>query len=133
MEKNLLLIPTIRSLYNQVGESIMRQQISKRKQKNMDNIHPRNNESAKESDKNLSKLENFFDNVTADKAAHKAPDSISLLYEQIISNLQSETLLLWSPRISTSMENFVFEEPTHWLFTSPTNQAWQQWFFLFRQ
>ena len=94
MEKNLLLIPTIRSLYNQVGESIMRQQISKRKQKNMDNIHPGNNESAKESDKNLSKLENFFDNVTADKAAHKAPDSISLLYEQIISNLQSETLLL---------------------------------------
>ena len=84
----------MRPPYNQVGESIMRQQISKRKQKRMDNIHPGNNESAKESDKILSKLQNFFDNVTADKAAHQAPDSIFLLYERIISNLQSETLLL---------------------------------------
>ena len=56
----------------------------------MDNIHAGNNES----DKTLSDLEQFFDNVTVDKAAHKAPCSMSLLYEQMISNLQSETLFL---------------------------------------
>ena len=50
----------------------------------MDNIRPGNNESAKESDKSLSDLEQFFDSVTVDKAAHKAPDIMSLLYEQII-------------------------------------------------
>ena len=36
----------------------------------------------------------FFDNVTGDKAAPKALDSMSLLYERMISNLQSETLFL---------------------------------------
>ena len=61
---------------------------------NMDNIHPGNNEFAKESDKSLSDLEQFFDNVTVDKAAHKATDSMSLLYERMISNLQSEALFL---------------------------------------
>ena len=35
----------------------------------------------KESDKRLNDLGQFFDNVTVDKAAHKAPDSMSLLYE----------------------------------------------------
>ena len=61
---------------------------------NMDNIHPGNDVSTKESDKSLSDLEQFFDNVTVDKAAHKAPDSMSLLYERMISNLQSETLFV---------------------------------------
>ena len=75
---------------------------------NMDNIHPGNDVSTKESDKSLSDLKQFFDNVTVDKAAHKAPDSMSLLYERMISNLQSETdvqgyLLQW--------RNFIFEEP----------------------
>ena len=73
----------------------------------MDNTQPESNKSAKKSDKSLSDLEPFFDNVTVDKAAHEAPDSISLLYERMISNLQSETLLLkehLSLKISTSME-----------------------------
>ena len=39
----------------------------------MDNIHPENNKSAKESSKRLSNLEQFFDSVTIDKAADKAP------------------------------------------------------------
>ena len=60
----------------------------------MDNIHPGNNESAEGSDKILSELEQFIDNFTIDKAAHKAPDSMSLLYERMISNLQSENLFL---------------------------------------
>ena len=60
----------------------------------MDNIHPGNNESGKESDKSLSDLEQFFHNVTVDKAAHGASGSMSLLCEQMISNLQSETLFL---------------------------------------
>ena len=47
---------------------------------NMDNIHPGNDVSTKESDKRLNDLGQFFDNVTVDKAAHKAPDSMSLLY-----------------------------------------------------
>ena len=32
----------------------------------------------------------FFDYFTIDKAAHKAPGSMPLLYERMISNLQSE-------------------------------------------
>ena len=60
----------------------------------MYNIHPGSNESVKESDKSLSDLEQFFDNFTVGKAAHKAPGSISLLYERMISNLQFETLFL---------------------------------------
>ena len=60
----------------------------------MDNIHTGNNKSGKESDKSLSDLEQFFDNVTVDKAPHGASGSMSLLYEQMISNLQSETLFL---------------------------------------
>ena len=60
---------------------------------NMDNKPLGNNESAKESDKSLSDLEQFFDNVTVDKTGHK-PDSMSLLCEQIILNLQSETSFL---------------------------------------
>ena len=60
----------------------------------MDNIHPGNNESAEESDKILSELEQFIDNFTSNKAAHKAPDSMSVLYERMISNLQSENLFL---------------------------------------
>ena len=56
----------------------------------MDNIHAGNNES----DKTLSDLEQFFENITVDKAAHRAPGSMSLLYEQMTSNLQSETLFL---------------------------------------
>ena len=39
----------------------------------MDNIHPENNKSAKESSKRLSNLEQFFDSVAIDKAADKAP------------------------------------------------------------
>ena len=39
----------------------------------MDNIHPGSNESTKESDKSLSDVEQFFDNVTVNKATHKAP------------------------------------------------------------
>ena len=76
----------------------MRQQITTPKQKyiiyTIYNIHPGNDVSTKESDKSLSDLEQLFDNVIVDKAAHKAPDSVSLLYERIISNLQSETLFL---------------------------------------
>ena len=60
---------------------------------NMDNKPLGNNESSKESDKSLSDLEQFFDNVTVDKTGHK-PDSMSLLCEQIILNLQSETSFL---------------------------------------
>ena len=60
----------------------------------MDNTHPGNNESAEGSDKILSELEQSIDNFTIDKAAHKAPDSMSLLYERMISNLQSENLFL---------------------------------------
>ena len=32
----------------------------------------------------LNYLEQYFDNVTVDKTVHKAPGSMSLLYEQII-------------------------------------------------
>ena len=46
---------------------------------NMDNIHPGSNESAKQPDEILSDLEQYFDNVTVDEAAHKAPDGISIL------------------------------------------------------
>ena len=57
----------------------------------MDNIHAGNNES----DKTLSDLEQFFDNVTINKTDHKVPhNSMSLLYEQMISNFQSKTLFL---------------------------------------
>ena len=42
----------------------------------------------------LNYLEQYFDNVTVDKTVHKAPGSISLLYEQMIGNFQSETLFL---------------------------------------
>ena len=44
---------------------------------NIDNIHPGNNKSAKESDKCLSDLEQFFDNAAIDKATQKVPDSMS--------------------------------------------------------
>lgn len=44
----------------------------------MNNIHPESNESAKESDKSSNSLEIFFDNVTVDRVAHKAPDNIFL-------------------------------------------------------
>ena len=74
---------------------------------NMDNIHPESNESAKQPDESLSDLEQYFDNVTVDEAAHKAPEGISILYERMISNLECKTLSLkehFSPRISTSME-----------------------------
>ena len=59
----------------------------------MDNKPLGNNESAKESDKSLSDLEQFFDNVTVDKTGHK-PDSMPLLCEQMILNLQSKTSFL---------------------------------------
>ena len=39
----------------------------------MNIIHPGNDVFTKQSDKSLSDLEQFFDNVTVDKAAHKAP------------------------------------------------------------
>ena len=42
----------------------------------------------------LGDLEQFFDNVTIYKAAHKTADSMSLSYEQMISNLESKTLFL---------------------------------------
>ena len=89
MTRNLCFL--LKSLMNSLV-FILRQQIATPKQKT-DNIHPGNDESAKESDKSLSDLEQFFDNVTLHKAAHKAPDSM-LLFEQMISNLQSETLFL---------------------------------------
>ena len=66
-----------------------------KKTENMNNIHPGNNDSAKEPNKSLSDLEQFFDNVTINKTDHKVPhNSMSLLYEQMISNFQSKTLFL---------------------------------------
>ena len=44
---------------------------------NIDNIHPGNNKSAKESGKCLSDLEQFFDSAAIDKATQKVPDSMS--------------------------------------------------------
>ena len=48
---------------------------------------------------------NFFDIVTVDKVAHKAPDSTSLLHERMISNLQSGTLF---PRKQSQSNDIYF-------------------------
>ena len=48
---------------------------------------------------------NFFDIVTVDKVAHKAPDSTSLLHERMISNLQSGTLF---PRKQSQFKDIYF-------------------------
>ena len=99
----------LKSLMNSVV-FILRQQITTRKQKTwtiytLEIMNLLNNPMNV-----LGDLEQFFDNVTIYKAAHKAADSMSLSYEQMISNLQSKTLFLkrnsWIPRISPLMEKF---------------------------
>ena len=46
----------------------------------MNNMHPGNNDSAKESNKNLSDLEQFFDNVTINKTIIKYLSTVCPCY-----------------------------------------------------
>ena len=83
----------LKSLMNSVV-FILRQQITTRKQKTWTIYTLEIMNLLKNPMSVLGDLEQFFDNVTIYKAAHKAADSMSLSYEQMISNLQSKTLFL---------------------------------------
>ena len=92
----------------------------------MDNIHPGNNESAKDSDKSLRELKQFFWHSYCWKTAHKAPDPTSLLHKRLTSNLQFAILF---PREQLKSKDIYFNgeilylrnELNDCLFTSATN------------
>ena len=79
----------------------------------------------KKKETELAELENFFDNIDINQNEKRNTNNICILYERMLSNLQTETIFL---REQLKLEddqgrNFIFPETVRGMFTSVIIEA----------